>query len=83
MNHRIRMMNLAYCAAGFAWGEDEQIKAENAFFDMVNERLPLYAQDDLYHYCVKATTDEMIEAAFMHLARHPSINNPFYAGESK
>jgi hypothetical protein len=44
------------------WGSERQIEAENAFFDAVQELVSKEVFDGLEGYCLKATTDEMIEA---------------------
>lgn len=45
------------------WGSDRQIEAENAFFDYVKTQLPVPLWDELEAYCLKATTDEMVDEA--------------------
>lgn len=43
------------------WGTDRQIKAENAFFERVRSLISRERYETLNDYCLKATTDEMID----------------------
>ncbi len=45
------------------WGSERQIQAQNAFFVRVEELLPRDQMADLEAYCLKATTDEMVDEA--------------------
>jgi len=45
------------------WGSERQITAENAFFLYVEKQMHPSAFSELEDYCLKATTDEMIDQA--------------------
>jgi hypothetical protein len=45
------------------WGSERQIAAQNLFFNEVQKALPADQFDALDSYCLKATTDEMINEA--------------------
>ena len=51
------------------WGSERQIDAENAFFDAVKEMVSKEVFEGLESYCLKATTDEMIEAGLQAVRR--------------
>lgn len=53
----------AYCINDDDWGTERQIEAENAFFAAVKAKLPAPVFEKLEGYCLKATSDEMIEEA--------------------
>ena len=57
------------------WGSARQIAAENLFFDRVRELLTEPEFELLETYCLKATTNEMIDEALrlVRLANHPYI----------
>lgn len=45
------------------WGSDQQTKAENAFFAVAKAVCPALTGEAFETYCLKATTDEMIDEA--------------------
>ena len=45
------------------WGSERQIEAQNAFFQEIEKLLPSAEFEALENYCLKATTDEMIDRA--------------------
>jgi len=53
------------------WGEERQQDAENAFFDVVEALLPAPDWETLSEYCLKATTEEMVDAALNALDMKP------------
>jgi hypothetical protein len=52
------------------WGSKRQIDAQNLFFQEVEKVLPADKFADLDNYCLKATTDEMIDRALEMLSEH-------------
>lgn len=57
---------LAFAARPYSdsdWGSDQQIDAENAFFDAVCRELDNAAIIELEDYALKATTEEKISKA--------------------
>ena len=50
------------------WGSERQIDAQNLFFEEVEKVLPAETFEALEAYCLKATTDEMIDEALRLLA---------------
>jgi hypothetical protein len=52
------------------WGSGRQIDAQNLFFQEVEKVLPADKFADLDNYCLKATTDEMIDKAIEMLSEH-------------
>ena len=57
------LAKVARCVSDDDWGTPRQIRAENAFFDFVKEQLDDEVWERLEGYCLKATTDEMIDEA--------------------
>ncbi len=55
------------------WGSDRQIKAENKLFAAIKPLIQRTEWDALEAYCLKATTDEMIDEALriMRAKFHP------------
>jgi len=51
------------------WGSDRQIDAQNAFFDFVMDHISEEAWRDLEDYCLKATSEEMLEEGMMALTK--------------
>lgn len=50
------------------WGTDRQITAENTLFERVRELISREAYDSLTDWCLKATTNEMIDEALVAVA---------------
>lgn len=57
-----RLAALARPTSEEDWGSDRQIDAQNAFFDAVQSRVCSTLFEQLTIYCLKATSDEMIDA---------------------
>lgn len=64
------MANLAFCSAGYEWGSEEQIEAQNQFGIMAENHLSSEAFDKLETYWMHATTDEAIAFAFELMGGH-------------
>jgi hypothetical protein len=45
------------------WGSERQTQAQDAFFNFVKAHMHPRAYEDLEMWCLKATTDEMIDEA--------------------
>ena len=60
-------------AISLEWGTEEQINAENSFFEMLRDDFGVDTEDggDLSNYCLKATTQEMIEAGIAAISNDP------------
>ncbi len=54
------------------WGSERQIQAENLFFKLIETVLTPDEMEELEGYCLKATTEDMIEKA-MSMAK-PKFN---------
>jgi hypothetical protein len=59
----------ARCINDDDWGSPRQIAAENIFFDRIRELISAEEFEQLETYCLKATTDEMIDEALKLVAR--------------
>ena len=45
------------------WGSTRQLAAEIDFFDYVNQHYPEVMSDEFESFCLKATTEEMVDEA--------------------
>jgi hypothetical protein len=51
------------------WGTPRQVRAQNTFFAVVRGQISPRSFANLEAYCLKATTDEMIDAALVAVAK--------------
>ncbi|MGY3582186.1 hypothetical protein ACVIGB_000889 [Bradyrhizobium sp. USDA 4341] len=58
------------------WGSDRQIDAQNLFFNELEKILPEDRFAELEGYCLKATTEEMLEEALRYARGHMGILEP-------
>lgn len=56
------------------WGSDRQIEAQNAFFEFVEEHFPEIMSNEFEAFCLKATSEEMINEA---IANVQNVYGPF------
>jgi hypothetical protein len=50
------------------WGSDRQVTAQNKFFIVIESLMSAEDFSDLETWCLKATTDEMIDEALRRVA---------------
>lgn len=55
------------------WGSERQIRAENEFFAEVENRVTRAQFAKLDAYCLKATTEERIDAALVLIAANEAV----------
>ena len=65
MNRRTtaKLIGLAHQAVSLEWASDEQMDAENAFAELAKAQMTQAQSDEWDAWCLKATTEEMIQWA--------------------
>jgi len=61
---KLELQRLANVAVTEEWGSEKQVEAENAFGDLIAHYMTDGERQRWEAYCLKATTEEMISAAF-------------------
>lgn len=61
---------------GDDYGSDRQIAAQNLFFNELEKVLPAKEFEDLERWCLKATTEEMLDEGLRYAREHLGIPHP-------
>lgn len=63
-------------AGGDDWGSERQIEAQNLFFQELEQVLPADQFGELEKWCLKATTEEMLDEGLRYARGHFGLAEP-------